>query len=531
MPRFVFPALAVLVSQVCFALPSTPVILISVDTLRADHLSCYQAGRRPTPHIDALAKKGTIFSQVSSPFPLEMPRIDQAIADLRKAVEVEPTAQQAYLALARVYLATQRTKEALDQLTALVDKTKSVTAQMQIAAIHSALKQYDAAAADYRKLLAFDPKFGPALNNLAYVDAENLGKVDEGYDIAKRAREASPEDANVADTLGWILFKRGDFHGALALFQESAGRTPEDATIQYHLGMAHYMVGEEESARVAFEHAVTAGASSADAPVKEMAKGRLAVLAVDPATAGPEARSDLEKRAKAEPNDPVIAARLAALQARDGSAAEATAGFEAALKLAPHNPQTMLGLARLYAGPLHNPAKALELAKSAHELAPNDPRISETLGRLVYQTGDYKWSLDLLEQAARTLPHERELMFDLALGYYSVGRFADAEQALDGVRNGPGAFTRKTEADRLAAMMKAAGSPEAAEAAAGEARKVLEGEPGYMPALMVSALAEEKEGDKTAAGKLYEKILAQDPLFAPGVPAACPHLCRAHGRR
>ena len=55
------------------AAPATPVILISVDTLRADHLSCYQAGRRATPHIDSLAQPGTLFAQVSSPFPLTLP--------------------------------------------------------------------------------------------------------------------------------------------------------------------------------------------------------------------------------------------------------------------------------------------------------------------------------------------------------------------------------------------------------------------------------------------------------------------------
>jgi choline-sulfatase len=65
--------LAALICQAVYAQPSTPVILISVDTLRADHLSCYQAGRRPTPHIDALAKNGTLFSQVSTPFPLTLP--------------------------------------------------------------------------------------------------------------------------------------------------------------------------------------------------------------------------------------------------------------------------------------------------------------------------------------------------------------------------------------------------------------------------------------------------------------------------
>ncbi|MDP8980784.1 MAG: sulfatase-like hydrolase/transferase [Acidobacteriota bacterium] len=73
MSRLVYSVLAALICQTIYAQTSTPVILISVDTLRADHLSSYQAGRRPTPHIDALAKNGTLFSQVSSPFPLTLP--------------------------------------------------------------------------------------------------------------------------------------------------------------------------------------------------------------------------------------------------------------------------------------------------------------------------------------------------------------------------------------------------------------------------------------------------------------------------
>ncbi len=50
-----------------------PVILISVDTLRADHLSCYQTDRTATPHIDSLAKGGTLFSQVNTLVPLTLP--------------------------------------------------------------------------------------------------------------------------------------------------------------------------------------------------------------------------------------------------------------------------------------------------------------------------------------------------------------------------------------------------------------------------------------------------------------------------
>jgi choline-sulfatase len=52
-------------------LPS--VILISVDTLRADHLGCYGYRKLRTPNLDALAQGGTLFSRVDSPVPLTLP--------------------------------------------------------------------------------------------------------------------------------------------------------------------------------------------------------------------------------------------------------------------------------------------------------------------------------------------------------------------------------------------------------------------------------------------------------------------------
>jgi arylsulfatase A-like enzyme/Flp pilus assembly protein TadD len=49
------------------------VILISVDTLRADSLSSYGHSRIRTPHLDDLARGGTLFTQVDSPIPLTLP--------------------------------------------------------------------------------------------------------------------------------------------------------------------------------------------------------------------------------------------------------------------------------------------------------------------------------------------------------------------------------------------------------------------------------------------------------------------------
>lgn len=71
--RFSLFPFFVLVCLSADAQPPPPVILISVDTLRADRLGCYEPERRNTPHIDALARNGTLFSAISSLVPLTLP--------------------------------------------------------------------------------------------------------------------------------------------------------------------------------------------------------------------------------------------------------------------------------------------------------------------------------------------------------------------------------------------------------------------------------------------------------------------------
>lgn len=61
-----FPALA-------WAASPPSVILISVDTLRADHLGCYGYRKIRTPQIDSLAQGGTLVRSVNSPVPLTLP--------------------------------------------------------------------------------------------------------------------------------------------------------------------------------------------------------------------------------------------------------------------------------------------------------------------------------------------------------------------------------------------------------------------------------------------------------------------------
>ncbi|MCF7954952.1 MAG: sulfatase-like hydrolase/transferase [Phycisphaerae bacterium] len=57
--------------------PSTPpirhVVLISMDTIRADYLSCYGYEKETTPNIDALAAQGYLFRNTITPIPLTLP--------------------------------------------------------------------------------------------------------------------------------------------------------------------------------------------------------------------------------------------------------------------------------------------------------------------------------------------------------------------------------------------------------------------------------------------------------------------------
>ena len=74
-------AAAILVVVVLWAFPrpseqapaQPDVILISIDTCRADHLGCYNPASKLTPNIDRFAETATVFENAVSPVPLTLP--------------------------------------------------------------------------------------------------------------------------------------------------------------------------------------------------------------------------------------------------------------------------------------------------------------------------------------------------------------------------------------------------------------------------------------------------------------------------
>jgi tetratricopeptide (TPR) repeat protein len=293
--------------------------------------------------------------------------------------------------------------------------------------INEQVKHFDAARDAYEKLLAVAPNSAMALNNLAILYSEHFGQLDKAYDLATKAKEAA-NDPHIADTLGWISFKREDYNGALRLLQDSAAKLPNLPEIQFHLGMAYYMLGEEEPARVALQNAVDA---PADFPAKDQARRRLSLLAIPAGTANAPVRTELENYLRESPNDPVALTRLAEVQQREGAVDQAVKTYEKVVADNPSYGPAARQLALLYGQLSTDSAKAYELVTKAHQAFPDDAVIAKTLGILSYRRGFYPQSVELLKEAAAKRKDDPEVLYYLGEVHRQLKQYTECKSELE----------------------------------------------------------------------------------------------------
>jgi len=446
---------------------------------------------------------------------LAQTNLPQAEANLRRAAALAPDYQPAQAELARLYIATRRYQEALTRLQELTARyTNDWASWLQIGVLQTEATNYTAARQTYEKLLAMNPRYGPALNNLAWLCAEYLGDLDRAYECARRSVELQPGEPACADTLGWVLFKRGDYVRALALLRDSARKLPQEPEVQYHLGLTHYMLGEEAPARVALQ---TALQLQPDFPGHREARRCLEVLAVDPAKLNNTQLSQLEQAASANPRDPVLLGRLATAYVLAGRTDKAIQACEQALKLNPVSVPVLTRLATLYADRPDKADDALALARKARDLAPDDVEVARVLAARVWARGDHKWALNLYEECARKLPEDARAQFDVALARYSLGQVSAAVEAMRAAQALKPDAPLADEINTFLQMQSLLGDAARAQAALPTVRQVLQTRSNNVPALMVLAAVEARSGNAAEAQRLYERALAVFPSFTPAV--------------
>jgi len=130
----------------------------------------------------------------------------------------------------------------------------------QLGRIYYELGDYPKAQAPLEAAIEAKPDFAPALSDLALVLAERGQDLDRAVRLARQVKSQHPENAAIADTLGYVYLKHGmaepaafEFRSAIEL-AKVGGR--EVAEYHYHLGLALKAQGRDAEAGQAFKEAL-----------------------------------------------------------------------------------------------------------------------------------------------------------------------------------------------------------------------------------------------------------------------------------
>ena len=181
---------------------------------------------------------------------------ERARRAFRSATTADSNYQMARLSLVQMDVLEGRLDQARESLEGITVRDKSnTTALLWLGELEEVKGNHRAALNAFRNVLQTDPANAAALNNLAYLLSEYFEQPNEALKYAEKAQELSPDDAEFADTMGWILYRKGLYPSAVRQLERAAPRST-NAVWKYHLAMAYAKVGEAGRARASLDAAL-----------------------------------------------------------------------------------------------------------------------------------------------------------------------------------------------------------------------------------------------------------------------------------
>ena len=190
-------------------------------------------------------------------------RSNDAEVAFRKAIELDPTGAAGYEQLARLYAKTGRLNEAVTTYEAAIKaRPEDPNLHYFLGTLYSFGGAQDKAIERYEDAIKYGPDLAYPKNDLAYIYAESGENLDRALDLAQDAKAALPDTATVADTLGWVLYKRGIWSAAISYLKEAVANSDGDIAVSgislHHLAQAYEANGDPEQARKALRRATAA---------------------------------------------------------------------------------------------------------------------------------------------------------------------------------------------------------------------------------------------------------------------------------
>jgi tetratricopeptide (TPR) repeat protein len=129
--------------------------------------------------------------------------------------------------------------------------------------------QWPRAEADFKQALALSPDQPFVLNYLAYSWTELGLNLPQARQMLERAVQLRPNDGAIVDSLGWVELAQGNVASGVKTLEKAVEQTPEDATVNGHLGDAYWKAGRTLEAEYQWRRALSLNPDPDDVPKLE----------------------------------------------------------------------------------------------------------------------------------------------------------------------------------------------------------------------------------------------------------------------
>ncbi|TDX97756.1 tetratricopeptide repeat protein [Thiohalophilus thiocyanatoxydans] len=109
--------------------------------------------------------------------------------------------------------------------------------------------------ADLQRIIDNEPNNAEALNALGYTLVDATDRVDEGFELIRRAYKVNPDEPAIIDSMGWAYYRQGEYDKALKYLQRAFNKL-NDGEIAAHLGEVLWVTGRRDDAREVWEEAL-----------------------------------------------------------------------------------------------------------------------------------------------------------------------------------------------------------------------------------------------------------------------------------
>ena len=227
--------------------------LTEIVAMQVDHGKLAEARNRVMKQIGVVQENALLYNLLGQLWIASKDRA-QAETAFKKAIEQDSSLLMAYMNLGALYQTMGRADEAVKEYeAALAKKPSFVQAHVLLGMLYEGKKDVENAIAQYRAALKLHPKLAPAANNLAWILSERGTDLDVALGYAQTARQERPDDPNIADTLGWIYYKKNAYLMAVEFLKEASEKLSRHPVVQFHYGMALYRKGDAASAKKTLE--------------------------------------------------------------------------------------------------------------------------------------------------------------------------------------------------------------------------------------------------------------------------------------